>query len=436
MKHIRMTWIIGFLILFVSGTHAQNVDSPYQVGTWQGFRSAAVSFTFDDGCANQFAEVLPMFNEYGFKLTLFTVVSWAPDWSALQTAASQGHEIASHTVTHANLSTVSTADQIAELQNSRDAIDAHITGQKCLTVAYPYCVPDTSNVCSQFYLAARGCSGAIEPSTPANFMNISSFVCGSLSAIQTPQDFNAKAAEAAGSKGWVVFLLHGIDNDGGYSPTTSANLKGALDSMKAHTDTYWVAPFGTIARYIKERNAVRVKETSSTDSSITVRISESLDISVFNIPVTIRRPLPQGWESASVYRNGKPVAGRVIDVGNSKNVIFDVVPDSAEISIQKAEVTSTTGSLDVFPGKPELLQNYPNPFNPTTVVSGQLTADSWMRLVVFDNLGRQVAALADGRYPAGKFTFTFNGSGLASGVYFCRLTAGEYSAAKAMLLVR
>ncbi len=436
MNHFRMNSLFALLLFAAAHGPAQVLDAPYQVGTWQGFRSAAVSFTFDDGCANQFAEALPMFNEYGFKMTLFTVVSWSPDWTALQTAASQGHEIASHTVTHANLSTVSKADQIAELQNSRDAIDAHITGQKCLTLAYPYCVPDSSNVCSQFYLAARGCSGAIEPSTPANFMNISSFVCGSLSAIQTPQDFSAKADSAAASNGWVVFLLHGIDNDGGYSPTLSTNLRGALDSMKAHQDSYWVAPFGTVARYIKERNDLRVKQTSKTDSSMTLRVSESLDTSVFNIPVTIRRPLPQGWESAWVSRSGKSLHASLVELGASKYVMFDVVPDSAEILIQKAEVTSTTGSLDVLPAKPSLMQNYPNPFNPTTVVSGQLTADSWMRLVVFYNLGRQVAALADGRYPAGQFTFRFDGRGLASGVYFYRLTAGAYSAAKAMLLER
>jgi hypothetical protein len=84
----------------------------------------------------------------------------------------------------------------------------------------------------------------------------------------------------------------------------------------------------------------------------------------------------------------------------------------------------------------QLFQNYPNPFNPETVISGQWTVDSRVRLVVCDLLGREVAVLADGRYPAGRHQFSFDGSNLASGVYFYRLTAGSYSATKSMLLIR
>ncbi len=89
-----------------------------------------------------------------------------------------------------------------------------------------------------------------------------------------------------------------------------------------------------------------------------------------------------------------------------------------------------------MPGNFRLEQNYPNPFNPKTVISGQWTADSGVRLEVFDILGRKVATLADGRYPAGKYAFTFEGTNLASGVYLYRLTAGSFSAVREMVLVR
>ncbi len=83
-----------------------------------------------------------------------------------------------------------------------------------------------------------------------------------------------------------------------------------------------------------------------------------------------------------------------------------------------------------------LEQNYPNPFNPKTVIRGQWTGDSDVRLVVYDVLGRQVSTLANSRYPAGRYSFTFDGANLASGVYFYRLTAGSFSAVRKMLLVR
>ncbi len=84
----------------------------------------------------------------------------------------------------------------------------------------------------------------------------------------------------------------------------------------------------------------------------------------------------------------------------------------------------------------ELQQNYPNPFNPLTVISSQLTVDSRMKLAVYDLLGREVAVLANGRYPAGRYSFTFDGSSLSSGVYFYRLEAGSFVETRRMMLLK
>ncbi|HTY01666.1 MAG TPA: T9SS type A sorting domain-containing protein [Bacteroidota bacterium] len=103
--------------------------------------------------------------------------------------------------------------------------------------------------------------------------------------------------------------------------------------------------------------------------------------------------------------------------------------------------TNTLTSLGPSPVAPvaerfQLLQNFPNPFNPKTVVSGQWSVTSVVRLAVYDMLGREVAVLASGRYPAGKYEFTFDGSNLSSGVYFYRLVAGNYTAVRKMTLVK
>lgn len=99
-------------------------------------------------------------------------------------------------------------------------------------------------------------------------------------------------------------------------------------------------------------------------------------------------------------------------------------------------LTSVPSQPAVLPLAFGLQQNYPNPFNPTTVIRGQWTGDSWVTLNVYDVLGRKVAELANGRYPAGKYSFTFNGSGLASGVYFYRLTAGGHTSTMKMMLMK
>jgi len=99
-------------------------------------------------------------------------------------------------------------------------------------------------------------------------------------------------------------------------------------------------------------------------------------------------------------------------------------------------ITSVSPTSENIPSRFNLLQNYPNPFNPKTVVSGQWSVTSVVRLAVYDILGREVAVIADGRYPAGKYSFTFDGSNLSSGMYFYRLTAGSCTAVRKMTLIK
>lgn len=81
-------------------------------------------------------------------------------------------------------------------------------------------------------------------------------------------------------------------------------------------------------------------------------------------------------------------------------------------------------------------QNYPNPFNPSTVIRYECSARSNVRLVVCDLLGRQVAELVREMKDPGSYEVEFVATGLASGVYVYRLTAGTYSQSRRMLLLR
>jgi peptidoglycan-N-acetylglucosamine deacetylase len=325
----------ALLLMLSYNSFAQKVDSSYQVGTWPGFRSAAVSFTFDDGCSNQFAVALPMFDKYNFKMTFFTVVNWVPNWTMLKNAAANAHEIASHTMTHANFGNLKDDQQTAELRDSKLNIETNISGVKCLTIAYPYCVTGNMALCEQHYIAARGCSGVVEPKTPSNFMNISSIICGDLGEVKTTNDFTSKFASAENSNGWAIFLIHGVDNDGGYSPLSSIELKGALGYLSEHIDKFWVAKLGDAARYVKERDNVLVKEVEANESSITISITDTLDNSIYNLPVSVRRLIPDGWDSFSVSQNNKAIGSQTVVVNSKKYFIFDVVPNTGNVVCRK-----------------------------------------------------------------------------------------------------
>jgi hypothetical protein len=104
--------------------------------------------------------------------------------------------------------------------------------------------------------------------------------------------------------------------------------------------------------------------------------------------------------------------------------------DPANVPVSVKEMSS-----EALPVAYALRQNYPNPFNPTTTIEFELPSTSEVNLVVFDISGRVVAELAKGKLQAGYHKISFDGANLASGVYFIRLKAGDFTSVnKAMLL--
>jgi len=335
---MKKFYILILLSVFnvISCKSIEKINSAqYEIATWRGFKSAAISYTFDDNCSNQLSVAIPIFNDFGIKTTMFVPSSWIKDWTGLQSAADNGHEIASHTVNHINLRNLTNDQQLPEFQNSQKDINAQIKGHSCITIAYPYCVKGNDSLCSTFYIAARGCQGYIESKTPADFMNISSMVTGTMSKIQTTQNFNDKVEKADSINGWCVFLIHGIDNDGSYSPTQSIVLKSHLEYMKQHNEKFWIATFGDVVRYVKERNDAIIQEISIKNTSISLKVTVKLDNSVYNYPLTIRRILPKTWKSATIVQNGKKLIHQVSTKATSKFITFDVVPNNGNITISK-----------------------------------------------------------------------------------------------------
>ncbi len=92
--------------------------------------------------------------------------------------------------------------------------------------------------------------------------------------------------------------------------------------------------------------------------------------------------------------------------------------------------------FDGVPKKFGLNQNYPNPFNPSTSISYELAEDSHVTLFVYNSLGMKVAELLDKNEKEGNYSIKFKAEKLSSGIYYYRLTAGNFSEVKKMLLLK
>lgn len=89
-----------------------------------------------------------------------------------------------------------------------------------------------------------------------------------------------------------------------------------------------------------------------------------------------------------------------------------------------------------IPGMFSLNQNYPNPFNPSTKITFDIPQQSFTRLSIYNILGEEVKVLLSENISAGKYEAEFDASELPSGAYFYRLTSGEFSHTKKMLLIK
>jgi hypothetical protein len=88
------------------------------------------------------------------------------------------------------------------------------------------------------------------------------------------------------------------------------------------------------------------------------------------------------------------------------------------------------------PQKFSLSQNYPNPFNPQTTIRYELPAASDVELTVYNMLGQKVVTLVSRHQAAGSYSVTFDGTRLASDVYFYRIRADNFQAIRRMILLK
>ncbi len=110
--------------------------------------------------------------------------------------------------------------------------------------------------------------------------------------------------------------------------------------------------------------------------------------------------------------------------GNSMSIMTAII--GTPIGIEQPGIT--------VPNEYRLGQNFPNPFNPSTTINYSILKDNFVTLKVYSLLGQEVAVLVNEFKKAGEHSFEFYGTNLTSGVYFYKLTAGDFAATKKMIL--
>ena len=110
--------------------------------------------------------------------------------------------------------------------------------------------------------------------------------------------------------------------------------------------------------------------------------------------------------------------------------------DDFKVVDYSSTATEISGISNEIPTRFNLYQNYPNPFNPTTNIKFDIAKTAFVKIVIFDVLGREVNTLVNSEIQPGKYSVNWDAGLHNSGIYFVKINAGDYSEIKRMALVK
>jgi hypothetical protein len=145
----------------------------------------------------------------------------------------------------------------------------------------------------------------------------------------------------------------------------------------------------------------------------------------------VRQAQPlSGWDVpiTGTTSSSDPLHSSVTVVGLNENNI------SGNIALAHPYFMFERSSSAVIPKSFGMEQNYPNPFNPSTSITYNVSEERYVRIAVYNSLGAEVAVLVDETVPAGRYEASFDASGLSSGTYIYRMSAGDFSQTRTMTL--
>jgi peptidoglycan/xylan/chitin deacetylase (PgdA/CDA1 family) len=318
----------GVVLSLLSVATAQAIDA--RIAKFDGDRPAAISYTFDDNLRDQFTLAVPMLDEVGFKGTFFVIAGKTAEtpavgeakkedgnvrnlwggisWPELRQMADAGHEVASHTWSHASLTRLSPEEVDAQFAKACEAIQARV-GRPALTVAFP----------------GNGSNSQVQAAALKHHVAFRAYQ-QSTSGKSTVANLDAWADKQVKENDWGVLMVHGIA--AGYAAMSDPEiLRTHLKHMKSREAEIWVATFADVARYVRERDDAKVTVAAESSNGVTLTVSGTLDAR-YDVPLTIVLDVA-GATSAEAKRGEETLPTRV----DAKSIHVRAAPSTRPITV-------------------------------------------------------------------------------------------------------
>jgi len=261
-------------------------------------------------------------------------------WEQYKQYAAEGHEIASHTVTHARLAVLDSVNLTYELEQSRADIEKYLGVDYTFSAECPYgtenervmefahqVYPALRNRMPEAYLEELNRSSKVNPGESDR--EYVQWQRGPLSNVDVAGMKSWVDTCLAHDNIWLVLVFHGVDGIG-WEPRTGAELEAYFTYMKQKEPELWVATFADVTKYIRERKSTEVR-VSREGNELLVNIDSNLETSKYNIPLTLKTYLPMDWENVSLNN-------KVLETFNDNKgiyVLYDISPSIGEATLAR-----------------------------------------------------------------------------------------------------
>lgn len=233
-------------------------------------------------------------------------------WDHIRSYAAQGHEFASHTVTHPRLAALDETNMVYELEKSKEDILNQLGADHTFSVEGPYgtedervmdyihkIYPASRNRMPESYLLELNRSSRLSPTVPEK--EYVQWQRGATTKTPLPLMKTWIDTVATNDNNWLVLVFHGVDGIG-WESLTSDHLKEYFEYIKAKEDDLWVATFGDVTKYMRQRMSAKL-QTSEKNGDVFIEVRHSLDNSMYNMPLTLKTYVASDWKHVKVTQD-------------------------------------------------------------------------------------------------------------------------------------
>jgi peptidoglycan/xylan/chitin deacetylase (PgdA/CDA1 family) len=267
-------------------------------------------------------------------------------WDTLKEYAAQGHEFASHTITHPRLSVLDEPNLIYELDKSKEDILNHLGPEYTFSVECPYGTEDeravnyaleryplTRNLMPDPFVKELNRGSRLQPGTFDD--EYVQWQRGALSNTSLDKMRSWIDTCAAHNNIWLVLVFHGVDGIG-WEAIPGDTLATYFKYIKSNEDKVWVATFKDVAKYMRERMNAEVTPSEG-GGKITIVVRHNLDPALYDLPLTLKTYVPSGWESAELKQDGKTWFTGIKKDEEGRYVQYHALPNAGEIELTRVE---------------------------------------------------------------------------------------------------